>query len=231
MKRLYPLTLFIVLAVAIGNCASTEDTVRTQGGSPKINTSSHLAQIESIDSELKSNPTDETKAKLLLRKGRLNLELGKYDESISSLNQISSLKNANVNNSELNLYLGKAHIGKNQYAKAIQHLNQSEKFDKNYNSVERRKLVVQSLMAEKEYYHVLAALTKAYHKGNQKKDEFFYETAAKSYLKMGYESKSIGHYQKSLQVANLGLEDFPENETLRSIQKECLEVLQPEGKL
>ncbi|TGN07925.1 tetratricopeptide repeat protein [Leptospira ilyithenensis] len=230
MKRLYPLTLFMALAVVL-NCASTDDSVRMIGGYPKINTSSHFAQIESIDKELKiSNASDETKSKLYLTKGRLLLELGKYDDSIETLNQIFSLKNANANSPELNLYLGRAHIGKNQYAKAIQYLNQSEKLDKTYNP-ERKKLVVQSLVAEREYYPALAALTKTYHKGNQKKDEFYYETAAKTYLKMGYDYKNAGFYQKGLQVANLGLEEFPENETLRSIQKECMEVLQPEGKL
>ena len=160
----------------------------------------------------------------------MQLELGRYDESIATLTTVSTLKNSNVNPSELNLYLGKAYIGKNQYSKAIQYLNQSEKFDKTYNP-ERKKLVVQSLVAEREYYPALAALTKTYHKGNQKKDEFYYETAAKTYLKMGFEYKNTGFYQKSLQVTNLGLEDFPENETLKSIQKECLEVLQPDGKL
>ncbi|BDA79260.1 hypothetical protein LPTSP3_g21900 [Leptospira kobayashii] len=230
MKRLFPLTLFMALAVVL-NCASTDDSVRTVGGYPKINTSSHLAQIESIDKELNnSNASDETRSKLYLTKGRLLLELGKYDDSIGTLNQIFSLKNANANSPELNLYLGRAYIGKNQYAKAIQYLNQSEKLDKTYNP-ERKKLVVQSLVAEREYYPALAALTKTYHKGNQKKDEFYYETAAKTYLKMGYDYKNAGFYQKGLQVANLGLEEFPENETLRSIQKECMEVLQPEGKL
>ncbi len=229
MKRLYPLTLLTVLAVSFGNCASTEDSVRTAGGS-KINTSSHLSQIDQIDRELKSVQTEDSKSKLLLSKGRLQLELGKYDDSIATLAGLSSMKNPNVNISELNLYLGKAYIGKNQYSKAIQYLNQSEKLDKTYNP-ERKKLVVTSLVAEREYYPALAALTKTYHKGNQKKDEFYYETAAKTYLKMGFEYKNAGFYQKSLQVTNLGLEDFPENETLKSIQKECLEVLQPEGKL
>jgi tetratricopeptide (TPR) repeat protein len=229
MKRLYPLTLLTVLAVSFGNCASTDDSVRTSAGS-KINTSSHLSQIDQIDRDLKSAQTDDSKSKLLLAKGKLQLELGKYDESIATLSTVTSLKNANVNPSELNLYLGKAFIGKNQYSKAIQYLNQSEKLDKTYNP-ERKKLVVQSLVAEREYYPALAALTKTYHKGNQKKDEFYYETAATTYLKMGFEYKNTGFYQKSLQVANLGLEDFPENETLKSIQKECLEVLQPDGKL
>ncbi|MDZ4724509.1 MAG: hypothetical protein SH817_00020 [Leptospira sp.] len=229
MKRLFPLTLLLVLAVVIGNCATTDDSVRA-GGTAKIDTSSHLSQIENIDRELKSPLGDDAKSKLLLTKGKLLLDLGKYDDSITTLNAVTTLKGANVNQSEWNLYLGKAHIGKNQYAKGIQYLNQSEKLDKTYNP-ERKKLVVQSLVAEREYYPALAALTKTYHKGNQKKDEFYYETAAKTYLKMGFEYKNTGFYQKSLQVTNLGLEDFPENETLRSIQKECLEVLQPEGKL
>ncbi|TGL59715.1 hypothetical protein EHQ58_08190 [Leptospira ognonensis] len=229
MKRLYPLTLLTVLAVSMGNCASTEDSVRTSAGS-KINTSSHLSQIDQIDRELKSAQTEEAKSKLLLAKGRLQLELGKYDDSIGTLSAINVAKNATVNTGELNLYLGKAYIGKNQYSKAILYLNQSEKLDKVYNP-ERKKLVVQSLVAEREYYPALAALTKTYHKGNQKKDEFYYETAAKTYLKMGFEYKNSSFYQKSLQVTNMGLEDFPENEMLKSIQRDCLEVLQPDGKL
>jgi|JI8StandDraft_1071087.scaffolds.fasta_scaffold00649_4 tetratricopeptide (TPR) repeat protein len=229
MKRLTPLTLLTVLAVSFGNCASTDDSVRTVDGT-RINKNSHLLQIDQIDRELKSIQNEETKSKLLLSKGKLQLELGKYDESISTLSSLSGMKNATANPSELNLYLGKAYIGKNQYSKAIQYLNQSEKLDKTYNP-ERKKLVVQSLVAEKEYYPALAALTKTYHKGNQKKDEFYYETAAKTYLKMGFEYKNTGFYQRSLQVTNLGLEDFPENEMLKSIQKECLEVLQPDGKL
>ncbi len=229
MKRLYPLTLLTVLAVSMGNCASTEDSVRTSAGS-KINTSSHLSQIDQIDRELKSAQTEESKSKLLLSKGRLQLELGKYDDSIGTLSAINVAKNATVNTGELNLYLGKAYIGKNQYSKAILYLNQSEKLDKVYNP-ERKKLVVQSLVAEREYYPALAALTKTYHKGNQKKDEFYYETAAKTYLKMGFEYKNSSFYQKSLQVTNMGLEDFPENEMLKSIQRDCLEVLQPDGKL
>lgn len=229
MKRLYPLTLLTVLAVSMGNCASTEDSVRTSAGS-KINTSSHLSQIDQIDRELKSAQTEEAKSKLLLSKGRLQLELGKYDDSIGTLSAINVAKNATVNTGELNLYLGKAYIGKNQYSKAILYLNQSEKLDKVYNP-ERKKLVVQSLVAEREYYPALAALTKTYHKGNQKKDEFYYETAAKTYLKMGFEYKNSSFYQKSLQVTNMGLEDFPENEMLKSIQRDCLEVLQPDGKL
>ncbi|MCZ8157412.1 MAG: hypothetical protein O9264_14905 [Leptospira sp.] len=228
MKRMYPLTLLLVLAVSLGNCASTEDSVRTTGG--KIDTKSHLSQIELIDRDLKSTTSEDTKSKLLLTKGKLLLELGKYDDSISTLTTATALKNATVNPSELHLYIGKAYIGKNQYAKAIQYLNQSEKLDKTYNP-ERKKLVVQSLVAEREYYPALAALTKTYHKGNQKKDEFYFETAATTYLKMGFEYKNTSFYQKSLQVTNMGLEDFPENETLKSIQKECLEVLQPDGKI
>lgn len=229
MKRLYPLTLLTVLAVSMGNCASTEESVRTSAGS-KINTSSHLSQIDQIDRELKSAQTEESRSNLLLAKGRLQLELGKYDDSIGTLSAINVAKAATLNTSELNLYLGKAYIGKNQYSKAILYLNQSEKLDKSYNP-ERKKLVVQSLVAEREYYPALAALTKTYHKGNQKKDEFYYETAAKTYLKMGFEYKNSSFYQKSLQVTNMGLEDFPDNEMLKSIQKDCLEVLQPDGKL
>ncbi|GBF48767.1 TPR repeat lipoprotein [Leptospira ryugenii] len=229
MKRLYPLTLLLVLAVAFENCASTESSVNRAGGA-KIDLSSHLSQLDSIERDLKNPKTDDEKAKLLLSKGKLLLDLGKYDQAISSLSAIPALKSNHVNQSEWNLYLGKAYIGKNEYAKAIPHLNLSEKLDKTYNP-ERKKLVVQSLVAEREYYPALATLTKTYTKGNQKKDEFYFETAAKTYLKMGFEYKNTSFYQKSLQVANLGLEEFPENETLRSIQKECLEVLQPEGKL
>lgn len=231
MKYILPLTLMLALAVVCENCASKQESLKT-GGLTKINTGAHLAQIESIDSDLKApGLSEEQRDRMVVRKGKLLLELGRYSETIQTLNQVNQTKTNPVLLSEWNLVMGKAYIGKNEYSKAIQYLNQSEKLDKNYNPVERKKLVVQSLVAEREYYPALATLTKTYTKGNQKKDEFYYETAAKTYLKMGFEYKNTSFYQKSLQVSNLGLEEFPENETLRSIQKDCLEVLQPEGKL
>ncbi|TGM25966.1 tetratricopeptide repeat protein [Leptospira levettii] len=229
MKSILPLTL-LLLVVVFENCASNKETIRP--GVSKINTGSHLAQIEAIDADLKSSTlSDESRDKLIIKKGKLLLDLGRYEETITTLNQVNQAKANPVQLSEWNLAMGKAYIGKNEYNKAIQFLNQSEKLDKNTNLMERKRLVVQSLVAEREYYPALATLTKTYTKGNQKKDEFYYETAAKTYLKMGFEYKNTGFYQKGLQVANLGLEEFPNNETLKSIQKECLEVLQPEGKL
>lgn len=231
MKLSLPLTLLLALAVVCENCATKQESLKT-GGLSKINTGTHMAQIESLDRDLKTpGIPDEKRDQILVRKGKLLLELGQYSESIQALNQVNQAKAQPSTLSEWNLVMGKAYIGKNEYSKAIQYLNQSEKLDKNHNPVERKKLVVQSLVAEREYYPALATLTKTYTKGNQKKDEFYYETAAKTYLKMGFEYKNTSFYQKSLQVSNLGLEEFPENETLRSIQKECLEVLQPEGKL
>ncbi|MDF3820209.1 hypothetical protein P3G55_09875 [Leptospira sp. 96542] len=231
MKSYFPLAQILLLAVVFANCASNQGHTKN-GGHNQINAGAHLAQIESIDADLRStNLSDETKDKLILRKGKLLLDLGKYDQSISVLESANRSKMNPVLLSEWNLTMGKAYVGKNEYAKAIPYLNQSEKLDKTHNPVERKKLVVQSLVAEKEYYPALATLTKTYTKGNQKKDEFYYETAATTYLKMGFEYKNTGFYQRSLQVANLGLEEFPNNETLRSVQKECLEVLQPEGKL
>ncbi|MCG6153011.1 LIC12587 family lipoprotein [Leptospira bandrabouensis] len=230
MKSILPLTLILALVVAFENCASNQGNQKL--GVSKVNTGSHLAQIESIDADLKSlSLSDESRDKLIIRKGKLLLDLGKYDETIATLNQVNQAKSNPVQLSEWNLTMGKAYVGKNEYSKAIQFLNQSERLDKNTNLMERKKLVVQSLVAEREYYPALATLTKTYTKGNQKKDEFYFETAAKTYLKMGFEYKNTGFYQKGLQVANLGLEEFPNNETLKSIQKECLEVLQPEGKL
>lgn len=231
MKSLLPITLVLALVVAFENCASKSGTVANSGYS-RTNSKVSSAQLEALESELKSpSLTDEARDRLNIRKGQLLLDLGRYDESILTLNQVNQTKANPVALSEWNLAMGKAYIGKNQYAKAIQYLNQSEKLDKNANLVERKQLVVQSLVAEREYYPALATLTKTYTKGGQKKDEFYYETAAKTYLKMGAEYKSVSFYQKGLQVATLGLEEFPQNEILRTVHKECQEVLQAEGKL
>ncbi len=228
LKQLLTITILGMFAL---HCGAKEQTVRYSGGNPRLNAQNHLAQIQKLDGELKSSRSDEEKGKILSQKGKLFLELGRYEDAISALGETLTLRTPPVNQSEINLNLGKAYIGKNEYGKAIQYLNQAERSDKNFNPEERKKLVVQSLVAEKEFYPALAALSKNYHKGNQKKDNFYYETAAKTYLKMGFEYKNLGFYKKSYQVASLGLQEYPENETLRSIQKDCIEVLQPEGKL
>lgn len=222
------LRLFLSFCLVFLGCRSSGDHVRV-GGSAKLMEASHLQKIQRINESLQNqNLPEEQKSQFLCQKGKLYLDLARYEESIQNYSEALSLRNPPSNPSEVHMNLGKAYIGKNEYAKAIQFLNQAERADRNFNTEERKKLVVQSLVAEKEYYPALAALSKSYHKGNQKKDSFYYETAAKTYLKMGYEYKNLGFYKKSFQVASLGLQEYPESETLRSIQRDCYEVL--EGK-
>jgi tetratricopeptide (TPR) repeat protein len=163
----------------------------------------------------------------LIQQAKLFLETGKVEEAILHLKEALKYKSSYYNASEVHLHLGKAYVAKNDFPMAISHLRISERMDSQFESHERRKLFAISFFEEAEYYPALAALSKAYQAPNLQKDQFYYVTAAKTYLKMGNNSKNQNYLSKSLKVAEMGLREFPDNDSLREIQKECLENLTP----
>lgn len=224
MKRL-PILLFIPI-LFMGACASSQG----KNSSAEILKKKHAttAKIQSIDEELAHySIPEERKQQLKLDKAKLLLDNGNYDEATVILKDVLKTKSEAVNSSEVNLYLGKAYYGKSDYSKAINYLNTSERLDRNYNHHERKKMVARSLYEEQEYYPALAALSKAYKSPEIAKDIFYYETAAQTYYKMGYTNKSLDFYRKSLQVAELGIREFPNSEILKRIQKDSTEALGP----
>jgi tetratricopeptide (TPR) repeat protein len=183
-------------------------------------------KITSINSELSliSIPEDR-KQQLKLDKAKILVDHGNYDQAASLLKEVLQANTKAVNPSEVNLYLGKAYYGKSDYSQAIGYLSTSEKLDRNYNDHERKKMVARSLYEEKEYYPALAALSRAYKGPEIHKDHFYYETAAKTYYKMGYTNKSLDFYKKSMQVAELGLKEYPNSVSLSSIKNDCAQIL------
>lgn len=190
-----------------------------------------VAKIQSIDEKLAHySVPEEEKQKLKLDKAKLLLDNGSFDEATTLLKEVLKAKSQNVNDSEVQLYLGKAYYGKSDYGNAISYLSNSERLDRNYNLHERKKMIAHSLFEEEEYYPALAALGKAYRSPEIKKDQFFYETAAQSYYKMGYNNKSVQYFKKSLQVSELGLKDYPDSQILQRIYKESIDALGPVNK-
>ncbi|MCC5815162.1 MAG: hypothetical protein JJT78_10425 [Leptospira sp.] len=221
--------ILITISLLAGACSSgdkvSQNPVEVQRQKEVV------AKIQSIDERLAHySVPDEEKHKLKLDKAKLLLDNGAYDEATTLLKEVLKAKSQSVNDSEVQLYLGKAYYGKSDYGNAISYLSQSEKLDRNYSLHERKKMIAHSLYEEEEYYPALAALGKAYRSPSVKKDQFFYETAAQSYYKMGYNNKSIEYFKKSLQVSELGLKDYPNSQILQHIQKESLEALGPINK-
>jgi len=183
-------------------------------------------KITSIDSELSLiTVPEDRKQQLKLDKAKILVDHGNYDQAAILLKEVLQTNTKAINPSEVNLYLGKAYYGKSDYSQAIGYLSASEKLDRNYNDHERKKMVARSLYEEKEYYPALAALSRAYKGPEAHKDHFYYETAAKTYYKMGYTNKSLDFYKKSMQVAELGLKEYPNSASLASIKNECSQIL------
>ncbi|WCL51172.1 tetratricopeptide repeat protein [Leptospira sp. GIMC2001] len=214
-----------VFALLLGACSSGDS--RDSAGPRKMEKEVQV-KLQAINEELaiQSIP-EERKQQLKLDKAKILLDHDNYDEAAVLLKEVLRAKNEAVSQSEVNLYLGKAYYGKSDYSNAISYLSTSERLDRNYNDHERKKLVARSLYEEKEYYPALAALSKAYKGPETPKDHFYYETAARTYYKMGFHNKSVDFYKKGLHVAELGLKEYPGSETLRAIQSDCLKVLEP----
>jgi tetratricopeptide (TPR) repeat protein len=174
-----------------------------------------------------SHLPEDKRAENLIQQAKNLLDSGKTDEAILHLKEALKYKSSYYNASEVHLQLGRAYVAKNDFPMAISHLRISERMDAQFESHERRKLFAISFFEEAEYYPALAALSKAYQAPNLQKDQFYYVTAAKTYLKMGNTSRNQNYLSKSLKVAEMGLKEFPENDSLREIQKECLEILTP----
>lgn len=224
MKKVYTILLMAGM-IQIG-CSSAPQ--KTELGAPQKPNREVIAKIQSIDEELAHfSIPDERKHQLKLDKAKLLLDAGNYDEATILLKEVLQAKSEVVNNSEVNLYLGKAYYSKSDYSSAINYLNTSEKLDRNPYHHERKKMVAKSLYEEQEYYPALAALSKAYKSPETPKDQFYYETAAQTYYKMGYTNKSIDFYKKSLQVAELGMKEYPDSIVLKRIHKDTVEALGP----
>jgi tetratricopeptide (TPR) repeat protein len=223
--RRFGITLTFILFLV--DCSSTGS--REGGLSPAKMGKDTIQKLQSIDSELGQRDISvEKRNQLKLEKAKILVDHGNYDEATVLLQEVLKAKNDAVNNSEVNLYLGKAYYAKSDYGKAIVHLRSSERLDRtNDYDHERKKMVAKSLYEEKEYYPALAALSKAYKGNDTPKDIFYYETAAQTYFKMGYTNKSLDFYKRSLQIAELGLKEFPESLLLERVRKDCLEALGP----
>lgn len=219
-------TILVLISLFLGACSSTE---KVEVNHQEVKRQKEVvAKIQSIDEQLAHySVPEETKHRLKMEKAKILLDNGNYDEATVVLKDVLKAKSQAVNDSEVNLYLGKAYYGKSDYSNAINYLSTSERLDRNYNSHERKKLMARSLYEEEEYYPALAALGRAYRGPNIKKDIFFYETAAQTYYKMGYTNKSIIHFKKSLQVAELGLKEYPNSSVLQRIKMDSLEALGP----
>jgi len=180
-----------------------------------------LQKIQALENQIDDHSiSEEAKLKLKMEKAKLLLEIEQYDEAVVLLKEVLKAKSLGINDSEVNLYLGKAYYGKSDYGNALNYLSHSERLDKNYSFHERKRMIAHSLFEEEEYYPALAALGKAYNIPNVKKDVFFYETAAQAYYKMAHDNRSVEFFKKAIQVSEMGLRSFPESSILQRIHKE-----------
>lgn len=220
------ITLFAFVVGLLVSCSSAQN--REEHSEKDLHNQKIVARIQSIDEKLSQAAlSEEAKQKLKMDKAKILLDEGNYDEATVILKNVLQSSSQAANDPEVNLYLGKAYYGKSDFGTAINYLSNSERLDRSYSYHERKKLMARSLYEEEEYYPALAALGRAYRSPSVKKDVFFYETAAQTYYKMGYTNKSIMHFKKSLQLAEIGLKEFPNSTLLQRIQEDSIQALGP----
>lgn len=225
LRKAYPKAIFsIILFGFVYSCSSGDTKIPARSGSNALSAAKQK-EISLLEQLKAPGLVEEKKVQLLLSLAQAYLNQNDYDSAATTLKEVLTYKSNYYNPSKVNLELGKAYLGKSQYSSALGYLRNSEKLDRNFEVHERSKLLAKSALEEREYYPALASLSKAYNQTNTKKDLFYYETAAKTFYNIGYSQNSPIYYKKGLEMASLGLKEFPESPTLANIYKECQEIL------
>lgn len=197
---------------------------RVQKNDPaKIDISSEKKEIIALEDRLQTVLSETEKADIYVKLAKLYLIEKNYVKAVELLKAAESARNGR-NLPYINYYLGRAYYDSSDFKSAISYFRKSESIDGEYETYQRKKMLIESYFAEKEYGRGLGLLGRLTKDKSFKKDIFYYNFAGTGLLK-------IKEYNKSRDIVIEGLRNFPESLELHNLLKKIEKIISPKESL